>query len=110
MNPSIISCPDQVTYQAKLGAMLSIIEKFMCLNEMTAKWIYQNLDERLNRIESDFIPGRVRAVDAMAVLRIGKTTFYERVKDGTYPALRRDGRMSYWTEKEFKKVVQHEHN
>lgn len=43
------------------------------------------------------LPGRLKACEVIAVLRISKTAFFEGIKTGRYPAAdTREGRIPYW--------------
>lgn len=104
-----IPCPDEAVFQAKLLALYSVIEKLVNLHTWCAEKSYQVFDERIATLEGEaYIPSRIRPLDAIAALRISKTTFYQRLKDGVYPPLRKDGTASYWLEEEFREVVGHE--
>ncbi|MFM0659894.1 helix-turn-helix transcriptional regulator [Paraburkholderia sediminicola] len=43
------------------------------------------------------LPGRLRADDVQAILRIGRSFFYQGIKDGKYPQPDfREGSISFW--------------
>lgn len=53
------------------------------------------------------LPGRLRANDICALLRISKYTFYDRIKKGIYPAATgREGRMVWWSTEAFRPFVE----
>jgi hypothetical protein len=58
---------------------------------------YAKLLERRNRTINLDSDERLRIVDVLQVLKVGKTTFFDGIKSGRYPAADgRDGKMPFW--------------